>query len=721
MQYSRHQVPDLPFTLGRFPNLSTWIGFEDNKLIVHTGKVELGQGIKTAIALIAAEELDFPIERITVRTGNTALGPDEQITAGSMSIEMSGASVRQASAEVRKLLLLEAARQFNVASERLQIEDGLVRDPDSNQVMSFDEIASNDLLNQNATGEAKPKSHRDYTRVGSTTTRLDLKAKISGEPTFIQDVAGDCLHGRVVRGPGIGYDLVDIDTGRAVSLAGVVKVVVNGDFVGVIADSENTVEEARQLLVKAANWKPREALPGNIYENLKTRADEGLLVVDGTPIEGELPERKTDAGMVRATYLKPYHLHGSIGPSAAIATFSAGRLSIKSHSQGPFILRTAISQVLEMPEDTIEVEHIENAGCYGHNGADDVALDAALLAMEVPEKTVLLKWTRQDEHTFEPMSPAMVMEMEGLLEEGRVSIWHEDVYSQTHVGRPRPQEGVSNLLASWSIEGGLPRPEPRPAMFRHVGIHRNADPYYDFDNKRIVKHLVRDMRVRTSSTRSLGAYGNVFAIESFVDELAHSAELDPFEFRLAHLNDERAVAVLTKAYETLQSYDVSIEKSDLMESELPGRGIAFARYKNQQAYAAVGVVLSVNQDTFEIRLHHATIAADAGLIIDPDCLANQLEGGFIQAASWTLKEEVTFDEFARTSIDWETYTILKFTEVPTVDIELLDHPELPSLGAGEATQGPTPAAIANAIYDATGLRIRQIPFTPERLKSTALI
>ncbi|MCB1691138.1 MAG: xanthine dehydrogenase family protein molybdopterin-binding subunit [Pseudomonadales bacterium] len=707
----------LPESLERNPRLDDWIQFERERIIVRTGKVELGQGIATAIAMIAAEELEVSVEQIQVRTGNTAEGPNEFLTAGSMSIETSGAAVRQVCAEVRALLMARAAERLGVPLHELSIVDGIVRHTKTNHSASWFELAGESPFGVDATGRATPRPFESYRLIGRTTTRIDLRDRFTGRRAFIQDEPRDgLLHGRIVRGPSVNHMLAGIDTVRASRLPGIVNVVVDGGFVGVVAVDEFTASRARALLARDAQWKRQGAAPSpDPVSFLQSNADDHLLVVDGTPVPGPLPPRETGENTLRATYFKPYHMHGSIGPSAAVATFTQGKLRIKSHSQGPSVIRDSIAAALDMSPGDISVRHVGNAGCYGHNGADDAAMDAAMLAIATPGRTILLKWEREDEHRYEPYSPAMVMQMEASLSADRITHWNADIYSQTHSGRPMPHRSVSNLIAAWHKSSPLARAESRPGLGNHSGIHRNADPYYSLPSRRIIKHLVRDQGVRTSSTRGLGAFGNVFAIESFMDELAHAAGIDPVDFRLAHLADNRAEEVIRTAV----SLSAAFEPPDMPNARI-GRGLAFARYKNRQTYAAVVICLAVNEETLRTTLLHGAIAADAGQVIDRDGLANQLEGGVLQAASWTLKEAVTFDDEATTSVDWETYPILRFSEVPEVDVAVLDRPGSPSLGAGEATQGPTPAAIANAIFNATGVRLRRIPFTPDALRQAAM-
>jgi CO/xanthine dehydrogenase Mo-binding subunit len=408
-------------------------------------------------------------------------------------------------------------------------------------------------------------------------------------------------------------------------------------------------------------------------------------------------------------------MHASIGPSAALALYEGDKVEVHCSSQGVSVLQYALAQALRIEPAQVHVVHAEGAGCYGHNGADDAALDAALLARAVPGRPVLLKWSRADEHAYEPYGPAMRVDISASLDAaGRVTAYNHDAYSYTHIGRSMPGGRSSALIAAQQLEQPFTPPRPRPMLAPQAGVHRNADPLYDFGNVRVVKHLANHAPLRTSSLRSLGAFTNVFAAESVMDELAAAAGQDPIAFRLAHLSDARAREVIEAG---AASAGWGKPKPPGDASRPIGRGMAFSRYENHKCYAAVFVELEVELGSCAIRLKRATIAADAGLIVDPDGLANQLEGGFIQAASWTLHEQVRFDAHGITSLDWESYPIARFDEVPEVDLVLIDRPDETSRGAGEATTGPTPAAIANAVYDACGARLRSLPFTPAKLRS----
>jgi CO/xanthine dehydrogenase Mo-binding subunit len=707
---------ELSASLRRNPDLDSWIRIGPRGRVgVFTGKAELGQGIKTAIARIAAEELDVSVERIDVQTADTASSPNELYTAGSSSVEESGNAVREAAAEARRRILARASEQLGVPVERLRVEDGTVSGPGGGRT-TYWELMGGKAFHCRVSGEAPLKPPAAYRVVGKPGPRLDLREIVTGAHRFAQDLElADMVHGRVVRPPGHGSRLEALDDAAARRVPGVLRIVRDGSFVAAIAEREEQVLEAAHALRRGCRWSEPSPLPtlDEIFDGLAARPDASLHVVDGVPVDEPIPPveaPESAAATLRATYYRPYQMHASLGPSAAAARLAAGELTVWTHAQGVHVLRPALAQVLGMESGDVRVVHVPGPGCYGHNGAEDVALDAALLARALPGRPVLVQWTREDEHAWEPYGPAMVVQLQASLDRaGAVIDWNCDVFSNTHMGRALPFGDASNLLAAWHRDPPRPAPRPRPNRGFHAGIHRNADPLYAFSKRRIAKHLVETMPLRVSSTRSLGAFANVFAIESFMDELAHAAGADPVEFRLRHLTDERARGVI----------EAAAARAGWSEPRPPGRGrgIGFARYKNQKCYAAVVVELEVEPESGAIHLERVVVAADAGQIVDPDGLASQLEGGVIQAASWTLKEEVRFDRQRITSTDWESYPILTLPEAPEIETVLIDRPGAPSLGSGEAAQGPTPAAIANAVFDATGVRLRRMPFRPERVRA----
>ncbi len=712
---------DLPASLQQFPEIDRWLRIHsDGQIVVFTGKVELGQGIKTALRQIAAEELDVSPSRIRVMTADTGATPDEGLTAGSMSLEVSGNALRIVTAEARHILLDMAFEHLEAETPapELHVDDGTITDPATGRQVTYWALMGGKSFGRQVTGNLQPKSPTDYRLIGQPEKRIDLLAKVAGVPTYIHDKSmPGMLHGRVVRPPHQHARLVSLDDSAVWQMPGVIAVVRDGSFLGVIAEREEQAIKAAAALREAATWRQIDTLPtsDNIYEAMLSQPAQSVLIVDATPVDDAIPPLTTPpdaAHTLTATYYRPFQMHASIGPSAALAQWENGHLTVQSHTQGAYLLQAALATVFDIAPENVRVVHHEGAGAYGHNGADDAALDAALLARAVPGKPVLLKWMREDEHKWEPYGTAMIHKMQASLNaDGVVIAWNHDLWTYPHTTRPRGGEG-SGLLAAWHLARPFAKPKAPLLKRPEFGGHRNAQPKYNFPQQRIVKHFIAESAVRTSSLRSLGAYANVFAIESFMDELAQAAGSDPVEFRLRHLTDARAIAVIQAA----------AEKAEWQTRARPagegyGRGIAFAQYKNKQCYTAIVVDLHVDVVSGEIRLQRAVIAADAGQIVNPDGLSNQLEGGFVQAASWTLLEAVTFDESGITSIDWDTYPILHFAGVPKIETVLLNRPHLPFIGAGEATQNPTPAAIANAVYDAVGVRLREIPFTPQRVKA----
>ena len=690
-----------PGSLEKNPRLSQWLSVHrDGTVSIFTGKVEIGQGILTALAQIAAEELGLAPERIRMVAADTALSPDEGVTSGSLSIQDSGAALRRACAHARALLLERAAARLNASIRDLRVEDGAVRA--AGRSTSFWECASDALFDREVDETAAARPPRDYRVVGKPAPRLDLPDKIAGRPRYLQDMAlPGMLFGRVVR-PRYGFSkLVSLDDGKVKSMPGLVAIVREGSFVGVLAEREETAIAAQNALRKASDWDAAPPLPQDIHAWLKSHASDHRVISEKTNLEA----KSRAASTLEAPYTKPYLSHASIGPSCAIAHFQGEKLIVWSQSQGIFNLRRDLALALGMREDKVVVRHAEGAGCYGHNGADDVALDAALLARRAGGRPVQVQWMRDDEFAWAPCGPAMALTLRAALDpQGNVVDWQHELWSNGHSGRPGRSDSPA-LVAAWH----LARPFERPAAINMPlpagAADRNAIPLYDFPNQRIINHYVREMPVRTSALRSLGAYANVFAIESFMDELALAARVDPITFRLRHLKDLRARAVI-EAVARLAKWE------EWTPAEGRGHGIGFAKYKNLGAYCAVVAEVEVEN---EVRVKRHFIAVDVGLVVNPNGVVNQIEGGAIQSTSWTLKEQVKLDERGITSLGWEDYPILKFSEVPAVEVELIDRPELPAVGAGEAAQGPTAAAIANAVAHALGLRVRELPLTSERV------
>jgi CO/xanthine dehydrogenase Mo-binding subunit len=701
------QAAALPGSLSGNRMLDAWLRINpDGSATVFTGKVELGQGIVTALAQIAAEELDLPLSRIKMISGDTGQTPNEGQTAGSQSIEASGTALRMAGAEVRAILIDLAAERLGVAADTLTASDGVISARDGGKV-GYGELAAAADLHREATAKVAPKPPAAHKIVGQAIPRLDIPAKVTGGPAYVQDVRlPGMLHGRVVRPPRYGAKLESFDQAAARAMLGVTAVVRDGSFLGVVAEREEQAIKARDAIKKSARWSGGDPLPdpAKIYEHLLSQTMEDKVISDK---QAPLPDGATT---VEATYHRPYMAHASIGPSCSVAQLEDGKLTVWSHSQGVFPLRATMAKALDMPPSAIRCIHVEGSGCYGHNGADDVALDAALLARATDGRPVRVQWMRDDEFMWEPLGPAMVMRARAALKDGRIVDWGYDVWSNTHNMRPGDPDGV-NLLASWYLEKPKQPAPPRALAQPAGGGDRNAIPLYDLPRQHITSHLIKEMPLRVSALRTLGAYANVFAIESFMDELAAAAGADPVAFRLAHLKDPRAKAVVEKAAEAARWQPG--EKGDGTR----GRGIAFAKYKTLATYVAIVVDLELDRDSGRIKVPRAFAAVDSGQIINPNGLANQIEGGVVQSTSWTLHEEVQFDKTGILSQSWDSYPILAINEAPNVTTVLIDRPNERPLGAGEAAQGPTAAAIANAFTAATGKRIRELPLRAERVKA----
>jgi nicotinate dehydrogenase subunit B len=702
------EPPRLPGSLQTNRKLDGWLRINaDGTATVFTGKVELGQGILTALAQIAAEELDLPLTRIKMISGDTGQTPNEGQTAGSQSVENSGTALRMASAEVRAILIELAAKRLGVAADQLAITDGVIATPDGRKV-GYGELAASVDLNREATAKATPKPPASHKIVGKSIQRFDIPAKVTGGTAFVQDLRlPGMVHGRVVRPPRYGSKLDSVDEAAAKAIKGVVAIVRDGSFLGVIAEREEQAIKARDALIKSAKWTPGPELPdpARIFEVIKSLPSKDATIgVKQGPV-------LASARVLEAVYTKPYMAHGSIGPSCAVAEFKDGKMTVWTHSQGVFPLRGELVKALKMPANAIRCVHAEGAGCYGHNGADDVAVDAALLARAAPGRPVRLQWMRDDEFKWEPYGPAMVMRAKAALDsDGKIADWEYELWSNSHSTRPQSTDGT-NVLAAWYLaepqKMGPPTSPPQPAG----GGDRNSIPLYDFPNQRVMHHFVQDMPIRVSALRTLGAYANVFALESFMDELAAAAGADPVAFRLAHMKDPRARAVIEAVAKKAAWKDG--EKGDGTR----GRGIGFSKYKNLACYVAVIADVEIDRATGAVRVPRVFAAVDSGLIINPDGLSAQIEGGIVQSVSWTLKEEVRFDKNGILATDFATYPILTMPEAPKVAIELINRPNERPLGSGEGSQGPAVAAVANAFAHATGKRIRDLPFHPARVKA----
>ena len=691
------------------PSRARWIAFlEDGTVRVATGKVEIGQGVVTALRQIAAEELDLPLERVRIASGDTDIGPDELYTTSSLSIMVSGASIRMVAAEARALLRKRAALRLNCAPEDLDVRDGaFLRDGEATG-LDYWALAGEVDWSADVVGAATAKSPGAYGVVGASIPRDDLPAKMTGGG-FLHDLQPEgMLHARALRQPSPEAELVALDEAAVRRAArGEIEIVREANFVAFVGADEWTVERAAAAAPAHAEWRN---------------------VRDLTPADGDphgLPDRPAiehvygdmagdppaDAEAVEIVVTRPYVAHASLGPSVALCRYRDGRLEVRSHGQGMHPLRRNLAAALGLEESQVHAVHVDGPGCYGHNGADDAALDAAIVAMAKPGVWIRAQWRREEEFGYEPVGPAMRVRIRATVDAGgRPTSWTTDIWSPVHVQRPGAPGVV--MLAAQALRPLPPwGPPVDPPPERGYGGPRNAFPYYAVGPQRIRHHLTERAPIRTSALRGLGALPNVFGLEGLMDELAGRAGVDPVDYRLSLLEDARARAVIERAAE------MANWRGRGPGGDGRGLGIGFARYKNIAAYAAVVVAVTVEE---AVRLEGIWAVADAGLAVNPDGVRNQLEGGCVQGASWALKEEVKLDGPGIASLDWDSYPILRFSEIPEIEAEIIDRPNQPTLGVGECTVGPTAAAIGNGVAHALGRRIHDMPLTRERVMAALL-
>lgn len=694
-----------PAVLQKAPLISDWIRFDPSgRLDVFTGRVELGQGNMTALLQIAADELDIDPAHVTITGADTTKTPDEGFTSGSMSIAQGGIALRLAASAARHVLLARAAELLQQDESTLDIEDGMIRRDGLDAEMSLFSLAQDANLAVSVVDFAAPKPPEARRVAGTSLPRIDIAERIT-TPYFVQDLATEgVLYGRPVHPPSMHARLVSFDAQALKARPGVVAAVVDGAFIGVVADSEYAAIRAARWAANKAEWSVDVPIPDDPVAAIAASDEPGKTVHEAGIDPAGLTGRVVETAVSR-----PFISHASIGPSSALALQDGERLTVWSHTQGAYPLREALALVFGVEPETIDVIHRPGAGCYGHNGADDVALDAAILARAVPCRPVHVAWSRADEFRFAPLGPAMVTRARAVVgEDGRIAGMDVVVNTAPHGNRPG-RNGTPNLRAAAYLAN--PRP-PAPSndipLSNGGGGDRNAVPGYDIPNLKIVKRLVHNQPYRTSSLRALGGTLNVFAIETLMDDMAAELGEDPVAFRLAHLTDPRAREVIEAAVAAAGS------RYGAEAGEGAGWGIGYAQYKNTAAYTAVVARVEVEED---VRVTDIFSAIDPGEAINPDGIINQTEGGIIQAISWALKERVTFDGASVATETWLDYPILKFSEVPAIDVRVLARPDKPPLGSAEGAQGPTVAAVGNAVFHALGARVRALPITRDAIVS----
>ena len=672
---------------------------------VYSGKVDLGTGVSTALRQIVAEELDVPIARIALVQGDTLLTPDQGNTWASLTIQLGGMQLRQASAAARQALLAEAAKKLGTSE--LTVAAGVISG--GGKKVSYAELIGGKsfAIKLDPKQPVKEKAPQDYKVVGKSQPRVDIPDKVTGRFTYMQDfrVPG-MLHGCVVRPPAIGAKLESVDDSALKKIPGIVKVVREGNFLGLVASNE--WDAVRGATALKATWSKSETLPdqAKLWEHVRATKVAKEEVTSNTGNTAEAMG-KEGAKTVKATYDFPIHTHGSIGPSCAIAEFKDGALTSWSASQATHALRKQLAQMFGLPADKVRCIYVEGSGCYGRNGHEDAAADAALLAKAVG-KPVRVQWSRADEHGWDPKGPPTLIDMRASMDSaGNVTAWEGDFYM--------PQQTAGSFLVPLvaATLSGMPYAND----IAPGNVFQNSAIQYKIPNVKTVCKRLETTPFRPSWIRTPGRMQNTYANECFIDELAAAANMDALEFRVKLLDDKRGLELLNRLAALAKWEKRPSPQKSASGNVVKGRGISYVKYELVRTYIGAVAEVEVDRGTGVIKVAKFTVVHDCGQIINPDGLKNQIEGSVIQTVSRTLVEEVKFDRSQVISLDWASYPILKFPQVPEIVIELIDRPTEKPWGAGEPAAAVIPSAISNAVFDATGLRLRSIPYTPAKVKA----
>jgi CO/xanthine dehydrogenase Mo-binding subunit len=670
---------------------------------LYSGKVDLGTGVRTAMTQIVAEELDVPLGAVSVIEGDTGLTPDQGTSSGSNSIQFGGVQIRLAAATARQALLQQAASALKVDGNDLSVNDGVVTSKSTGKSIKYGDLIGDKAFALKVDKAVTTKKPADFKIVGKSVARLDIPAKVMATFTYMQDFTlPGMLHGRVVRPPGIGSTLTSIDEKSVSDIPGFVKVVRVGNFVGVVAESEwGAIKAAEQLKTEWTKWEglPDQTKLWDHVRNTKVVKDEVTSNVgDAATALGQGVKR------LKATYDFAIHTHGSIGPSCAVVDIKDGQLTCWTASQATHNLRKQLAAMLTMPAENIRCIYIDGSGCYGRNGHEDAAADAALMARDVG-RPVRVQWMRADEHGWDPKGPPTLVDLEAALDaSGNIVAWSSAFF--------HPQ-GVSGTV---ELVGADLAALPHENYLAPGGVTGNSALGYTLPNVRTVAHRLETTPFKPSWIRTPGRLQNTFANESFFDELASAAGVDPLEYRLRYLKDPRGIELLERLAK-LAKWEKSAPRPTAQGDIATGRGLSYVKYELVRTYVGAVADVEVNKATGEIKVRRFYVVQDCGQIINPDGIKNQLEGNMVQTLSRTLKEQVTFDRSQVTSLDWGSYPILTFPEVPEVVIDLIDRPNEKPWGAGEPSASVVPSAVSNAVFDAVGARLRSVPFLPDKVKT----
>ena len=687
-------------------DVGAFIAIDDKGMVtLYSGKVELGTGVLTAITQMAAEELSVPFGRVTTIQGDTALTPDQGPTYASLSIQDGGVQIRRAAATAREALLDQAAGRLGIAKGELAVRDGVITPRGGGKGVSYAELVGDRSLTLNVNPAAPLKDPRDYAIVGKPVPRLDIPAKVFGTFNFVQDVkVPGMLHARVVHPAGARSTLQSVDDGACRKIKGYVRAVRKGDFLAVVATSEWAAISASRAIV--AKWSDWAGLPdeSKLFEYVRNSKVERSEVFQSTGNTGEA--QQTGGRTLQATYDLAMNTHGSIGPSCALADFKQGRLTVWTPSQASHLLRLQLASMLRMKPENVRCIYVEGAGCYGRNGAEDCSSEAALISKEIG-RPVRLQWMRQDEHGWDPKGPPMLLDYRASIDDqGRVVAWESDIFMPE---QPMRRSGATLLAATLAK---LPKYGAEAANLSNPGL---GVPYALPNSKLTARWLV-DTPLPAAWIRAPARVHNTFGNESFLDEIAAAAGIDPFEIRLRYLKDPRGLELLERLRQ-LAKWKARGSRPRDAGPMARGRGVSYAKYELVRTYVGIVADVTLERASGRIKVDRVYVVHDCGQIINPDGLRNQIEGNVVQTVSRSLVEKLTFSRSAVTSLDWGGYPILTFPDVPEVVIDLLDRPGEVPWGAGEPTTSVVPSAIANAVFDATGTRLRSVPFRPATVQA----